>query len=56
MISSSWSWTAPDGIKPRRYAPESMALIFLPPYSPQLNPVEHIGGVSEIRVVPAKNI
>jgi transposase len=22
--------------------PENMALIFLPPYSPQLNPVEHI--------------
>ena len=38
MIMDGAGWHKAKGLS----VPENMALIFLPPYSPELNPVEHI--------------
>jgi transposase len=38
MVMDGAGWHKAKALK----VPENMALIFLPPYSPQLNPVEHI--------------
>jgi len=38
MVMDGAGWHRAKGLK----VPDNMALIFLPPYSPELNPVEHI--------------
>lgn len=38
MVMDGAGWHKANSLK----VPDNMALIFLPPYSPQLNPVEHI--------------
>jgi len=41
--ASSWSSTVPAGIKAGRYACRPiLRLLKLPPYAPELNPVEHL--------------
>jgi transposase len=38
MVMDGAGWHRANGLK----VPDNMALMFLPPYSPELNPVEHI--------------
>ena len=41
--SCSWSWTRPGWhLAGELVVPANMRLLFLPPYSPELNPAEHL--------------
>jgi transposase len=42
MSTSFWCSTAPAGIAAKRWWCRHMYLLPLPPYAPELNPVEHL--------------